>query len=223
MSCSCCRITAPLPAWRPLATLPVFWALAGKRAIVAGGSDAAAWKAELLLACSAEVHVYAEELSDTFVEIINRGADAGEGRLFHHDSAWSPQVFEGAAIAIADCEDDASAADFFEAACTAGVPVNIIDKPRYCQFQFGSIVNRSPVVVAISTDGAAPILAQAIRRRIETLLAAIVEVLGSAGACFTLEGQCTAQPRCAAPCLLGKFCRSRPSARLRMLASRMIF
>jgi uroporphyrin-III C-methyltransferase/precorrin-2 dehydrogenase/sirohydrochlorin ferrochelatase len=50
------------------------------------------------------------------------------------------------------------------------VPVNVIDKPRYCQFQFGSIVNRSPVVVAISTDGAAPILAQAIRRRIETLL-----------------------------------------------------
>ena len=66
----------------PLATLPVFWALAGKRAIVGGGSDAAAWKAELLLACGADVHVYAKELSDTFVEIINRGADAGEGRLF---------------------------------------------------------------------------------------------------------------------------------------------
>ena len=193
----------------PLATLPVFWALAGKRAIVAGGSDAAAWKAELLLACSAEVHVYAEELSDTFVEIINRGADAGEGRLFHHDSAWSPQVFEGAAIAIADCEDDASAADFFEAACTAGVPVNIIDKPRYCQFQFGSIVNRSPVVVAISDRwrGADPGTGHPPPDR--NAFAAIVEVLGSAGACFTLEGQCTAQPRCAAPCLLGKFCRSR--------------
>jgi len=50
------------------------------------------------------------------------------------------------------------------------VPVNVIDKPAFCQFQFGSIVNRSPVVVSISTDGAAPILAQAIRRRIETLL-----------------------------------------------------
>ena len=43
----------------PLAKLPVFWALEGKRAIVAGGSDAAAWKAELLAACGAEVHVYA--------------------------------------------------------------------------------------------------------------------------------------------------------------------
>ncbi|MGV2184550.1 hypothetical protein [Rhizobium rhizogenes] len=47
---------------------------------------------------------------------------------------------------------------------------NVIDKPTFCQFKFGSIVNRSPVVIGISTDGAAPILGQAIRRRIETLL-----------------------------------------------------
>jgi hypothetical protein len=50
------------------------------------------------------------------------------------------------------------------------VPYNVIDKPALCQFQFGSIVNRSPVVVGISTSGAAPILGQAVRRRIETLL-----------------------------------------------------
>jgi uroporphyrin-III C-methyltransferase/precorrin-2 dehydrogenase/sirohydrochlorin ferrochelatase len=154
----------------PLAKLPVFWALEGKRAIVAGGSDAAGWKAELLAACGAEVHVYAEDLSDSFSTIVDRGTGSAGGRLIHHDSPWSSQAFEGAAIAIADCEDDQAAADFFEGACKAGVPVNVIDKPKYCQFQFGSIVNRSPVVVAISTDGAAPILAQAIRRRIETLL-----------------------------------------------------
>ncbi|CAN7321796.1 siroheme synthase CysG [Pararhizobium sp. LjRoot238] len=149
----------------PLAKLPVFWALEGKRAIVAGGSDAAAWKAEVLAACGAEIHVYAEELSETFANLINQ-----DGRFFHHEAQWSPSSFEGAAIAISDCEDDKAAAAFFAAACKAGVPVNVIDNPKYCQFQFGSIVNRSPVVVAISTDGAAPILAQAIRRRIETLL-----------------------------------------------------
>jgi len=149
----------------PLAKLPVFWALEGKRAIVAGGSDAAAWKAELLAACGAEIHVYAEELSETFANLINQ-----DSRFFHHRKQWSPASFEGAAIAISDCKDDEAAAAFFAAACKAGVPVNVIDNPKYCQFQFGSIVNRSPVVVAISTDGAAPILAQAIRRRIETLL-----------------------------------------------------
>lgn len=149
----------------PLAKLPVFWALEGKRAIVAGGSDAAAWKAELLAASGAEVHVYTEELSETFTTLMQ-----DDGRFLHHKKQWSPSSFEDAAIAIADCEDDEAAAAFFDAACRAGVPVNVIDNPKYCQFQFGSIVNRSPVVVAISTDGAAPILAQAIRRRIETLL-----------------------------------------------------
>ncbi|MBW9066313.1 uroporphyrinogen-III C-methyltransferase [Rhizobium herbae] len=149
----------------PLAKLPVFWALEGKRAIVAGGSDAAAWKAELLAACGAEVHVYADELSEAFATLMR-----DDGRFEHHKEQWSPSSFKDAAIAIADCQDDDAAAAFFDAACRTGVPVNVIDKPKYCQFQFGSIVNRSPVVVAISTDGAAPILAQAIRRRIETLL-----------------------------------------------------
>ncbi|WP_428425260.1 siroheme synthase CysG [Pararhizobium sp.] len=154
----------------PLAKLPVFWVLDGKRAVVAGGSDAAAWKAELLAACGAEVHVYAENLSETFSTLVAQGSESENGRFVDHAHEWTAAVFDDAAIAIADCQDDGAAAKFFEAACKAGVPVNVIDKPRYCQFQFGSIVNRSPVVVGISTDGAAPILAQAIRRRIETLL-----------------------------------------------------
>jgi uroporphyrin-III C-methyltransferase/precorrin-2 dehydrogenase/sirohydrochlorin ferrochelatase len=54
----------------------------------------------------------------------------------------------------------------------AGVPVNVIDRPGFCDFQFGSVVNRSPLVVGISTTGAAPILAQAVRQRIETILPA---------------------------------------------------
>lgn len=154
----------------PLAKLPVFWALDGKRVVVAGGSDAAAWKAELLAACGADVHVYAEELSETFKRLIARGSEHPQGGFTYHTEPWSPSIFSRAALAIADCEEEDEAQAFFEAAQTAGVPVNVIDKPAFCQFQFGSIVNRSPVVVSISTDGAAPILAQAIRRRIETLL-----------------------------------------------------
>ncbi|QFY63445.1 uroporphyrinogen-III C-methyltransferase (plasmid) [Rhizobium grahamii] len=154
----------------PLAKLPVFWALEGKRAVVAGGSDAAAWKAELLAACGAQVHIYADALSDTFEKLILRGPEHPQGSFVHHCQGWNETIFADAAIAIADCEEDDEAKAFFDAARVAGVPVNVIDKPAFCQFQFGSIVNRSPVVVSISTDGAAPILAQAIRRRIETLL-----------------------------------------------------
>ncbi|MEH6692211.1 MAG: siroheme synthase CysG [Pseudorhizobium pelagicum] len=156
----------------PLAKLPVFWSLAGKRVVLAGGSDAAAWKAELLCACGADVHVYAPQadLSLTFAALLVQTPAEGAGRVIHHDRPWATDIMQGSALAIADCEDDAEAKAFFCAAVIAGIPVNVIDKPAFCQFQFGSIVNRSPVVVAISTDGAAPILAQAIRRRIETLL-----------------------------------------------------
>ena len=154
----------------PLAKLPVFWALDRKRVLLAGGTDAAAWKAELLAACGADVYVYARELSQAFENLVQRDGGPEAGRFFHHSRDWSPQDFDDISIAVGDCADDEEAAAFFNAAHAAGIPVNVIDKPKYCQFQFGSIVNRSPVVVAISTDGAAPILAQAIRRRIETLL-----------------------------------------------------
>ena len=66
--------------------------------------------------------------------------------------------------------DDCEASAFVAAAKVASLPYNVIDRPDFCQFQFGAIVNRSPVVVGISTAGAAPILGQAVRRRIETLL-----------------------------------------------------
>ncbi|GAA3103799.1 siroheme synthase CysG [Rhizobium viscosum] len=156
----------------PLAKLPVFWSLAGQRVIVAGGSDACAWKAELLAACGAKVEIHAEHLGEACVTLIERGSSHPDGAFIYHPTTWREDILAGAALAVADCEDEAEARTFFEAAQRAGVPVNIIDKPAFCQFQFGSIVNRSPVVVSISTDGASPILAQAIRRRIETLLPA---------------------------------------------------
>ena len=150
----------------PLAKLPVFWSLQGKRAVIAGGSDGAAWKAELLQASGAMVELYCEtdDLGETMTALIERTS------LIHHAHPWHCGIFTGASLALADCETEDEARAFFCAARAAGVPVNVIDKPAFCQFQFGSIVNRSPVIVSISTDGAAPILAQAIRQRIETLL-----------------------------------------------------
>ncbi|QRM55832.1 siroheme synthase CysG [Sinorhizobium sp. BG8] len=154
----------------PLAKLPVFWTLEGRRVLVAGGTDGAAWKAELAAACGATVHVFAEELGETFAKLVAAGVSHPKGQFLHERQSWESCDFDGLALAIGDLEEDDEAEAFARAARAAGVPVNVIDKPAYCDFQFGSIINRSPVVVAVSTDGAAPILAQAIRRRIETLL-----------------------------------------------------
>ncbi len=155
-----------------LATLPVFFDLRGKRVAMAGGSDGAAWKAELMAAAGARVDLYEpmDDLGEEMRTVLSLAF--AEGRIVHHDRPWAFDIFAGAALAVADCETMAGAQAFFCAARDAGVPVNVIDKPAFCQFRFGTIVNRSPVVVGISTDGAAPILGQAIRRRIETLLPA---------------------------------------------------
>ena len=167
---------APLRRLGALAKLPVFLDLAGKRAVMAGGSAAVAWKAELLAAAGAHVHVYAEELGPEMAALLVRGAAAGT--LTHHPRSWTGDCFSGAAIAVADAETMEAAQAFFCAAGAAGVPVNVIDKPEFCQFQFGSIVNRSPVVIGISTDGGAPILGQTIRRRIEALLPPALAIWG---------------------------------------------
>ncbi len=73
-------------------------------------------------------------------------------------------------MAIGAFEDDAQAAAFAAMARAAGVPVNVIDKPAFCDFSFGAIVNRSPLVIGISTDGAAPVFGQAIRAKLEALI-----------------------------------------------------
>ncbi|MFV0369182.1 MAG: siroheme synthase CysG [Hyphomicrobiaceae bacterium] len=151
-----------------LAKLPLFFDLEERRVVVAGGTAAATWKAELLAAAGGHIHVYAEDPGEDMVALVERGAAAGTVTL--HARRWSPADLAGAAIAVADAGTGDEARAFHDVAARAGAKVNVIDKPEFCDFQFGSIVNRSPVVIGISTDGAAPILGQAIRRRIETLL-----------------------------------------------------
>jgi uroporphyrin-III C-methyltransferase / precorrin-2 dehydrogenase / sirohydrochlorin ferrochelatase len=155
------------PRMGALARLPVFYALEHKRALVAGGTAAAAWKAELLSAAGAQVDVFAPEASD---DLLALAAAPPNGTIAVHRCRWGNEDFTGAAVAVADCKDEAEAAQFAAAARAAGVPVNVIDRPAFCDFSFGAIVNRSPLVIGISTDGAAPVFGQVIRAKIEALI-----------------------------------------------------
>jgi uroporphyrin-III C-methyltransferase / precorrin-2 dehydrogenase / sirohydrochlorin ferrochelatase len=148
-----------------LACLPVFVTLAGKRVVLSGGSNAVLWKAELCQAAGAELEIFGTAPCQGLVSL----------------ARWSPAVnlvarkiaprdFHGAALAIAEAGSFAEAEEFQAIARAAGVPVNIIDKPAFSDFQFGAIVDRSPLVIGISTDGGAPVLAQALRGRLEALL-----------------------------------------------------
>lgn len=156
-------------ALEPLAVLPVFHDLKEKPVLVAGATAAAAWKADLLRAAGAHVLAVGEGDAGAFADLGAR--EAGHlCRFAFTERTWRAEDLTGCAMAICDAADRAEAQRFAEAARAAGVPVNVIDKPEFCDFSFGSIVNRSPVVVGISTAGAAPVLGQAIRRRVETLL-----------------------------------------------------
>lgn len=150
---------------QPLASLPVFLTLANQQALVIGGSAAALWKAELLLAAGAAVTVIAapETVSPEMAAFL------ADGTVPHAARMWQDGDLIGKAIAVADLEGMQAQA-FACAAQAAGCLWNVIDQPALSQVQFGSIVNRSPVVIGISTTGAAPVLGQAIRARIETLL-----------------------------------------------------
>jgi uroporphyrin-III C-methyltransferase/precorrin-2 dehydrogenase/sirohydrochlorin ferrochelatase len=155
----------PAPALADLDVLPVFFRLAGRRVVVAGGGDGAAWKAELLAATGALVDVYAAPVADRL-----RALAAARGSVTLHERDIRAEDFEGAALAVCDAADDARAEGLRREAASRGVPCNIVDKPAHSDFQFGAIVERSPVVVAISTGGGAPVFAQMLRTRIETLL-----------------------------------------------------
>jgi uroporphyrin-III C-methyltransferase / precorrin-2 dehydrogenase / sirohydrochlorin ferrochelatase len=151
----------------PLARLPVFLALDGRRAVVAGNGAGAAWKAELVSAAGADVDVYAKNPCE---ELRALAADPPRGAVVLHERAWRAADLTGAAIAVGGFDDDARAQRFADAARAAGVPVNVIDKPAYCDFSFGAIVNRSPLVIGISTGGAAPVFGQAIRAKLEAMI-----------------------------------------------------
>lgn len=128
----------------PLSNLPLFHKLRGKKALVVGTSEASRWKAELLAAAGANV--------------------------FHVGENWNEDQLKGFVLAVADISDRAEALRFVDAAHAAGAIVNIIDQTDLCDVQFGTIVNRSPIVIGISTDGAAPMLGQVIRARVEAFL-----------------------------------------------------
>jgi uroporphyrin-III C-methyltransferase/precorrin-2 dehydrogenase/sirohydrochlorin ferrochelatase len=150
-----------------LSRLPAFFALDGKRSVVSGGGQAATWKAELLSAAGAHVDVFAPQPGEDMDAL---AAAPPAGAVIVHRRRWTPGDFPGAAIAVGECADNAEAVQFAAAARAAGVPVNVIDRPAFCDFAFGAIVNRSPLVIGISTDGAAPVFGQAIRAKIEAVI-----------------------------------------------------
>lgn len=153
------------PRIAPLATLPLFHRLEGRKVVVAGQGDAVVWKAELVAAAGADVLVLAGNGADRFADLTPVA-----GSITVEPRQWTDADLTGASLALGDIADPEESARFIAATHAAGAAVNMIDRTELCDVLFGTIVNRSPVVVGISTDGAAPALGQSVRVRIESVL-----------------------------------------------------
>lgn len=152
------------PLAEPLAYLPIFLDVRGRPCLLLGGSEAAAAKATLLLRAGAAVRLLAEAPCEALA------AELRAGRLERVAGPFTPALLRGAALVIDDGGDPERLAAVRAACSAAGVPLNVIDRPAHCDFIVPAILDRSPVVVAISTGGGAPALARLLRQRLERAL-----------------------------------------------------
>jgi uroporphyrin-III C-methyltransferase / precorrin-2 dehydrogenase / sirohydrochlorin ferrochelatase len=146
--------------------LPVFLRLRAEPAVVVGGGRLAARKAEWLIRAGARVTVISPEL------LPELKVQADLGRLRHRAACFAPEHLDGAVLVVSATGETAVNRAVSEAARTRGIPVNVVDAPELSTFIFPAIVDRSPLVVAISSAGSAPVLARRVREWIEALLPA---------------------------------------------------
>ncbi len=158
---------------RPMRYFPVFADLADADVLVVGGGEQAAQKVRLLCRTEARVTVVAETATDELVGLGQQGAISLALRRFEARDA------EGMRLVCAATGDRPLNARVARAARAEGVPVNVVDGPELSTFLMPAIVDRAPVTVAIGTEGAAPVLARAIRSRLDALLPANLGTLAS--------------------------------------------
>lgn len=143
---------------------PVFMDIRGQRCLVVGGGEIAARKAALLLQCGAQVTVAALGLVAAFTEL------EGLERLAHHKVKFDPMLLNDVVVVICASEDGDLDRIVSQAARARHLPVNVADRPELCSFILPAILDRSPLLVAVSSGGAAPVLARLLRARLETLI-----------------------------------------------------
>lgn len=145
---------------------PVFFDLNDKPCLVVGGGDVAARKVALLCRAGARVTVVSPELCES---LKNR---AGNKEIIHEARSFEAGDLDVNALVVAATNDQTVNKQVSELANARCMPVNVVDQPELCSFIVPSIIDRSPVQVAVSTGGASPVLARLLRARLETMIPA---------------------------------------------------
>lgn len=145
-------------------SFPMFIRTTGRQVLIAGGDEQAAQKARLILKTDAQITLAAPKIDDELTALVKAG------RATHHKAPLTAHDFEGPAMAFIATGCPGWDAALHGLAQVARCPVNVVDRPDLCDLTTPSIIDRDPVVVAIGTEGTAPVLARDVKTKIEQML-----------------------------------------------------
>ena len=146
--------------------LPLFHNLRGRQALVVGGGEIALRKARLLAEAGARLRVVAPLIEDALRALVEQGS----GELY--ERGYHERDLDDCVLVIAATDDEPLNARVSREAGARSLPVNVVDAPALCSVIFPAIVDRSPLMVAVSSGGDAPVLTRLMRARLETLIPA---------------------------------------------------
>lgn len=146
--------------------LPIFMNITNRPCVVIGGGEVAARKVSMLLKANAKVIL----VSPNICHELQTLADAR--KIQYVEGIYRAELLQDACLVVAATDDANVNTAVSRDAKALNIPVNVVDSPDLCTFTMASIVERSPIVIAISSEGNAPVLARYIRTKIETMLPA---------------------------------------------------
>ncbi len=144
--------------------LPVFLNVRGTRCLIVGGGEIAYRKAVLLDRAGAQLLVVAPEISQQLQDLLRQGNGLVQQRDFLESD------LDAVLLVVAATDDEALNAHVSALAQKRGLQVNVVDRPELCTFIVPAIVDRSPVVIAISSSGSSPILTRQLKEKLETVI-----------------------------------------------------
>ncbi|MDO6593040.1 siroheme synthase CysG [Neptuniibacter sp. 1_MG-2023] len=142
--------------------LPLFFKLTDQNVLLVGGGNVALRKARLLCRSGASVTVIAHHVCDELQQLLDESSGLSIIGEYHAD------LLKDKILVIAATDDQKLNERVHFDAVDRNLPVNVVDSPKLCTFVFPAIVDRSPVVIGISSGGSAPVLARLLRARLET-------------------------------------------------------
>ena len=146
--------------------LPIFLKVEDRPCLVVGGGNVAARKVSLLMRAGAVITIVSPALGDELRVLLEQGAITHVAREFQDED------LEDCVLVIAATDDEAVNRSVSKSANSRRIPVNVVDSPDLCSFIMPSIIDRSPVQIAVSTGGASPVLARLLRSRLESYIPA---------------------------------------------------